>query len=178
MEIQTRNFLLRQFQPTDLENVFKGLSHHEVIKYYGVSFATVDETKKQMDWFDEIEQANTGRWRAITSKTQNEFYGAIGFNYWSQEHRKADLGFWLLPEFWGKGVIKEVLPEMLKFGFRKMMLHRIEAEVETANSASRKLLIGNGFTHEGTKRECEVKNGQLISLDIFSLLETDIRALS
>ena len=36
--IKTSRFRLRQFTDADLENVFKGLSHPEVIKYYGVSF--------------------------------------------------------------------------------------------------------------------------------------------
>ena len=39
--IKTEKLLLRQFADSDLENVFKGLSNPEVIKYYGVSFQTL-----------------------------------------------------------------------------------------------------------------------------------------
>ena len=173
MDILTSNYTLRRFTQNDLENVFKGLSHPKVISYYGVSFTTIEETQKQIDWFLQIEQENTGRWGAITSKDHSQFIGAIGFNYWQQEHRKAEIGFWLMPEFWKKGVIREVSPVMIAYGFKEMKLHRIEAEVESENNASKKALEALGFRFEGTKRDCEVKNGRFISLDLFSLLETD-----
>jgi ribosomal-protein-alanine N-acetyltransferase len=161
------------FSQSDLENVFKGLSDPKVIPYYGVSFATIEETQKQIDWFLQIEHENTGRWRAITSKDYSQFFGAIGFNYWQQEHRKAEIGFWLMPEFWKKGIIREVLPVMIAFGFKEMQLHRIEAEVESENSSSKKVLEASGFQFEGTKRDCEIKKGRFISLDLFSLLQND-----
>ena len=45
--LKTERLLLRQFVDTDLENVFKGLSHPEIIKYYGVSYQTLEATKAQ-----------------------------------------------------------------------------------------------------------------------------------
>lgn len=173
MSIQTPNFTLRPFTQADLQNVFKGLSHPLVIPYYGVSFKTLEETQTQIDWFETIERENTGRWRAICSKDLSTFCGAVGFNYWSQEHKKAEIGFWLLPDFWRKGIIKEVVPRMVEYGFKEMGLHRIEAEVETGNTASKNVLTGLGFKFEGTKRDCEIKGGRFISLDIFSMLSTD-----
>ena len=174
MNILTNNYALRGFTQSDLEDVFKGLSHPEVIPYYGVSFSTVEETQKQIDWYLQIEQENTGRWRAITFKDNSQFIGAIGFNYWQQAHRKAEIGFWLMPEYWKKGVIKEALPAMIAFGFQEMKLHRIEAEVESENSSSKRVLEASGFRFEGTKRDCEIKSGRFISLDLFSLLENEI----
>ena len=173
MSIQTKHYLLREFTEADLDNVFKGLSDPRVILYYGISFQTIRETQAQMDWFVDIEENQTGRWRAIESKDQKQFLGAIGFNSWSQEHQKAEIGFWLFPEHWGKGIIQEVLPTMIEYGFSEMKLHRIEAEVETQNLASKKVLSKMNFRHEGTKRDCEIKNGQFISLDLYSLLKTD-----
>lgn len=174
MDILTNNYALRKFSQSDLENVFKGLSDPKVIPYYGISFTTIEEAQTQIDWFFQIKQENTGLWRAITSKDNSQFFGAIGFNDWQREHRKAEIGFWLMPEFWKKGIIREVLPVMIAFGFNEMKLHRIEAEVETENSSSKNVLQTSGFQFEGSKRECEIKNGRFISLDVFSLLENDI----
>jgi len=174
MDISTKNYVLRRFTQNDLENVFKGLSHPEVIPYYGVSFTSIEATQEQIDWYLRIEQENTGRWRAISSPDQSLFFGAIGFNNWTQEHRKAEIGFWLMPEFWKQGVIREVLPAMIASGFKEMNLHRIEAEVETENESSKKVLLASGFNYEGTKKDCEIKNGKFISLDMFSLLATKI----
>ena len=54
--IKTNNLLLRQFAESDLENVFKGLSHPDVIKYYGVHYTSLQETKKQMIFFADLEK--------------------------------------------------------------------------------------------------------------------------
>ena len=55
MKIQTPRLLLRPFVDSDLENVFKGLSHPAVIKHYGISFNSLEATQEQMDWFANLE---------------------------------------------------------------------------------------------------------------------------
>jgi len=54
--IITEKLLLRRFMDNDLENVFKGLSHPDVIKYYGVSYNNMQEAKKQLDFFVGLEK--------------------------------------------------------------------------------------------------------------------------
>ena len=78
--IATNRFLLRQFSKNDLENVYRGLSHPEVIKYYGVSYDSLEATKEQITWFSQLEIEGTGIWWAIESLEDKEFCGAIGFN--------------------------------------------------------------------------------------------------
>jgi len=100
--IQTERFLLRQFVPSDLEQVYIGLSDPEIIKYYGVSYKTLEDTKAQMQFFADLEKEGTGIWWAVCSKDNQTFYGAGGLNSVSKEHQKAEIGFWLLPAFWGQ----------------------------------------------------------------------------
>ena len=171
-QFHTQRLILRQFQPTDIEHVFKGLSHEEVIKYYGVSYRTLQETKEQMDWYANLEKEGTGIWWAITSAEDGTFFGAAGFNNLSKEHRKAEIGFWLLPEFQKKGIIQEAVPVIIQHAFEELQLHRIEAYVETENSDSAKALQKLHFAHEGRLKECEIKNGRFISLDIFARLKS------
>ena len=108
--LKTDRFVLRQFDRTDLENVYKGLSHPDVIKYYGISFDTLEATKEQIKWFQQLEENETGIWWAICAKEDLTFLGAGGLNDLEKENRKAEIGFWLLPENWGKGIMKEVMP--------------------------------------------------------------------
>ncbi|MEO8823734.1 MAG: GNAT family protein [Ginsengibacter sp.] len=166
--IKTKRLLLRQFGKNDLENVFKGLSHPDVIKYYGVSFDSLNATKAQMDFFASLEKEGTGIWWAICSIDNKIFYGAGGLNNLNKVHKKAEIGFWLLPEFWGKGIIKEAIPLVCDYGFEKLGLHRIEAIIESENIASKKVITNSGFHHEGTMKESEFKNGKYISLDIYA----------
>ncbi|WP_010227264.1 GNAT family N-acetyltransferase [Gillisia marina] len=93
---------LRSITAADQENIFRGLSHPEVIKYYGISFKTFEATEEQMIWFQDLEKNETGKWWAIFNSETNEFLGAGGFNDLSKDLKKAEIGFWLLPEFWGE----------------------------------------------------------------------------
>ncbi len=169
--ITTNRFLLRQFTPEDIENVFLGLSHPDVIKYYGVSFNSLEATQEQMDWFHNLEKEEKGIWWAICSKDNKTFYGAAGLNDVDKTHRKAEVGFWLLPDFWGKGIMKEVMPVVCIYGFQNLKLHRIEAFVDTENSNCKKGLAKLEFKHEGTMVDCEIKNDSFVSVDIYALID-------
>lgn len=170
--IQTTRLLLRKFEQADVHNVFKGLSHPDVINYYGVHFDTLEATQAQMDWFSSHEKNATGQWFAICSADNQVFYGAAGLNSIQKEHKKAEIGFWLLPDFWQQGIITEAVPLVCTYGFTHFNIHRIEAFVENDNLNCKKALHKLGFRHEGTMTDCEIKNGKFISLDIFSKLRT------
>jgi len=171
--IKTERLLLRQFIENDIENVFKGLSHPDIIKFYGVSYSTLEDTKEQMKFFTDLEENETGIWWAVCSINNRTFYGAGGLNNLSKEHQKAEIGFWLLTDFWGQGIMTEAIPLICKYGFDKLALHRIEGLVETENLNSKKALYKLGFKHEGTMRDCEIKNGRFISLDIYAILNKE-----
>lgn len=166
--LQSDRLRFRQFTDADLENVFRGLSHPDVIKYYGISFSTLEATKEQMEWFADLEKNGTGLWWAICEKGSGKFVGAGGFNDLTKEHRKAEIGFWLLPEHWGKGYMTEAMPIICEAGFEQLGLHRIEGFVETNNANCKKALAKLKFQHEGTMVDCEVKNGAFISVDVYA----------
>lgn len=170
-QIQTPRLLLRQVIESDLENLFKGLSHPEVIKYYGVSFNTLEETKEQLKFYKDLELDGTGIFWAVCSADNETFYGVGGFNNLSKEHQKAEIGFWLLPEFWGQGIMQEGMNAMCEYAFQKMNLHRIEGFVESENEICKRAISKLRFQYEGTMKECEIKNGKFISVDIFARLK-------
>jgi len=169
-ELRTARFRLTPFTAADRPKVFEGLSHPEVVRYYGVSYDSPEATQAQMDWYAELYATGTGRWWAIRPHAERDLIGACGLNNWQATHRRAELGFWLLPAFWRMGVMSQVLPVALDHGFSAMNLHRVEAFVETENRASRGLLRKIGFTHEGTMRDCEIKTGRFLSLEVWARL--------
>ena len=172
-ELRTKRLLLRRFVDTDLDSVFRGLSDPQVIQYYGISFKTREETKEQLNWFAELEKSGSGIWWAICSAGDTEFFGAGGFNNWQKQHKKAEIGFWLLPEYWGKGFMQEAMPVLLNYGFTEMELHRVEGFVESENINCIKAIKKLGFEFEGRMRECEIKDGKFIDLDIFVKLKRE-----
>ncbi|TCC93516.1 N-acetyltransferase [Pedobacter frigiditerrae] len=163
-------FQLRQIVDEDINKIFLGLSHPDIVKYYGVNYSSLYDTQEQMKWFAELEESGTGIWWAINSPQNSDFYGAIGLNNLSKIHQKAEIGFWLLPEYWGKGIMKIAVDLVCNYAFKELKLHRIEALVETENKNSKNLLNKLSFNHEGTFIDYEIKNGNFISLDCYAKL--------
>ena len=161
-------YRLRPIEDTDIDWVFRALSDPQVYKYYGVRFLTLEATREQMTWYASLLAERTGIWFAIQSNAES--VGAIGFNDYHETHRGAEVGYWLLPPYWGRGVMKTVFPPFLQFAFQQCGLHRMEAVVETENAASAALIKKFGFQYEGTRRECEFKDGRYISDEIYGLL--------
>lgn len=173
-EIRTPRFLLRRIVPDDLPTVFAGLSDPRVIANYGVSYGSLDETRSQMEWFDSLLEQGTGIWWGICEPTRREIMlGACGLNNLVQKHRQADLGYWLLPANWGNGVARECMSSMIAYAFGSLGLHRIGAEVDLDNHRSVRLLEKLGFCLEGIRRDCELKEGEFLSLKMYSRLATD-----
>lgn len=85
----------------------------------------------------------------------------------------AEISYCLKGELWGKGIITEVLNEMLKFGFCSYGLNRVVAKVMKENIGSIKVLHKLGFVNEGILRESLYKNGQYNDLVLFSILKSE-----
>lgn len=169
-ELRTERLLLQEIKPEDQPFIFEGLSHPDVIPFYGVWYESLEGTKAQMDWYDRMLNAGTGIPWKMMHRSTGENMGTISvYNYYKQ-HNKAEVGFWLLPQYWNKGFAVEALKAVINFWKTEKGLHRLEAFVEEGNAASSKLLEKAGFQYEGAMKDCEIKNGKYISLLIYALL--------
>ena len=164
--IKTERLLLRKIVESDIQNIYNGLSNPLVIKYYGVSYESLEATKEQMDWYENSKQY----WWAICSIDNQEFYGAGGLNDLCEKNNKAEIGLWLLPDFWGKGIMTEVMPLICNYGFDQLGLHRIEGFVDSNNQNCKRAMAKLDFEYEGTMKDCEIKNDQYVSVDIYAKL--------
>jgi ribosomal-protein-alanine N-acetyltransferase len=172
-DLHTSRLWLRSILPGDQPDIFKGLSDAEVVRYYGISYRSLEATQEQMKWYDQLEKNNAGKWWAICLAGSTQLMGTVGIYHIKTLHRKCEIGFWLQKEFWGKGYIHEAAGAVIQFSFGPLKLHRIEATVETENKASIKTLSKLGFRLEGTQRECEWKYNRWIDLHQFALLNED-----
>ena len=69
------------------------------------------------------------------------------------QNRRAEMGYILAREAWGKGLMHEALTALLDWGFGPLGLHRVEADVDPRNVASVKSLERLGFAREGFLRQ-------------------------
>lgn len=175
VELATPRFRLRRIVPADIEIVFRGLSDARVIAHYGVSYESLEATQRQLDWFEEIHAAGTGAWWGICEQGGGDdvLIGACGLNDVKVEHGRGELGYWLLPEHWGRGIATECVGAMLEHAFGALALHRVGADVDVDNHASRRLLERLGFRLEGVRRDYERKGAAHIDLMHYARLASD-----
>ncbi|MHA6280100.1 GNAT family N-acetyltransferase [Salinimicrobium sp. CAU 1759] len=170
---QTSRFFLKEITQEDIDHIFKGLSNPEVTQFYAVHFPTLEATQEQMDWYEDLKKNNTGLWWGIWSKEKEVFVGAGGFNGLEKENRKAEIGLWLLPEYWGRGILGEIMPCLFREGFENLNLNRIEGFVDADNVKCRRALEKINFSYEGTMRQVEFKDGQFLDVAIYSILKEE-----
>lgn len=101
--------------------------------------------------------------------------GVANMYKFDQQNRRCDIGYMLGRACRGKGVMREALAALIAFGFNKLDLHRIEADIDPRNLASAKLLQSLHFTREGHLRERWIVNGEICDSDIYGLLRADWR---
>ncbi len=167
--LYTERLVLRPVQDHDQEWVFKGFSHPEVTRYFDLTYPTFEATAAQMEWYKTNTENGTGHYWVVSS-TYGEFMGVFSIYFINRTHHKAEIGYWLFPEFWGKGYASEALQAILHVAQHTLLLHRISAEVEPENTDSCKLLQKLGFELEGTLRDYEFKNGKYNDLQVWAKL--------
>lgn len=79
-----------------------------------------------------------------------ELVGGIGLHFRDDIYRKtAELGYWVSPDFWGKGIANEAIRSIMTYGFDNFDLQVVVAHVFGRNKVSQHLLEKNGFTRLG-----------------------------
>jgi RimJ/RimL family protein N-acetyltransferase len=76
-------------------------------------------------------------------------------------------------DFRNKGYGREVLTEMINYGFKILNFHRLEAEVYEYNKASIMLVENLGFAVEGKLREAKYNNGKYYNIIRYGLLKNE-----
>lgn len=172
--ITTDRFLLRRINKSDVNEIFFLRSDERVMKYIDRPPAkTIDDALKFIQNINDLEKNNEAVTWAIAVRGNSKLIGTICFWNIKKEHYRAEVGYVLHPEYWGKGIMQEVLTAVLQYGFKEMKLHSIEANVNPDNTASIKLLERNKFIREAYFKENYFYDGKFIDSAIYSLLTTE-----
>lgn len=104
-----------------------------------------------------------------------ELVGVCGLSSIDSVNMKAEIGYWVGRNYWGKGYAKEALKLIIDYGFVKLELNRIYARVFPFNERSINLLGSLGFVREGVNRQdvFHVGTGKFIDDVTFGLLKSE-----
>jgi RimJ/RimL family protein N-acetyltransferase len=86
---------------------------------------------------------------------------------------RLEIGFSMIPSERGKGYCTEAVRLMIDYLFLSRDRVRIQAQTETGNLASQKVLEKAGFNKEGTMRKCDFSRGEWKDAYLYSILREE-----
>ncbi|MCU0495274.1 MAG: GNAT family N-acetyltransferase [Chloroflexaceae bacterium] len=109
---------------------------------------------------------------AITTRETGELCGAISLSI-SQQHQRAEMGYWLGVDYWNRGYTTEAAGALLAYGFTSLNMHRVQAGHYGRNPASGRVMQKIGMCYEGTRREFLRKGERFEDIVLYGLLRSE-----
>lgn len=168
MVLETDEVILRNFKNSDLDDLFEYAKVEEI----GVNAGWIPHTSKEdssiiLNMF--INDKNTF---AIVYKENNKVIGSISLtkDTFRPTVNSKCLGYVLSKDYWGKGIMTEVVKKVLEYGFCTLNLDIIAVSHFEDNIASKRVIEKNNFTYEGILRNSFILyNGKIKDKYIYSL---------
>ncbi|MBB6626369.1 GNAT family N-acetyltransferase [Nocardioides sp. KIGAM211] len=172
--LTTDRLLLRPVADTDADDLFTLQSDAHVLRYWD-SPPWQDPARAQRFIATSRELAEEGSGaRLVLERTEDgAFLGWCSLTKWDPVHRSASMGYCLAESAWGQGYATEAGRAVLQWAFATLDLNRVQAETDTRNVASRRVLEKLGFRLEGTLREDCVVDGVVSDSWVLGLLRRD-----
>jgi RimJ/RimL family protein N-acetyltransferase len=125
----------------------------------------------------QLAEDGSGARLAVERRSDGAFLGWCSLSRWNPAFRSAALTYILAEGAWGRGYATEAARALLGWAFETLDLNRVQAEADTRNLASARVLEKLGFLHEGTLREDCVVNGEVSDSWVFGLLRRQWEAV-
>ena len=116
----------------------------------------------------------TGVRVVIERVADGAFLGWCALSRWNPDFRSAALGYCLDEPAWGQGYATEAARALIGWALATLDLNRVQAECDTRNPASARVLEKLGFRREGTLREDCVVDGVVSDSWVYGLLRREL----
>jgi RimJ/RimL family protein N-acetyltransferase len=110
---------------------------------------------------------------AIADPASDAFWGALTVHHFEWRHRRAEIGFWVIPAVRRRGVASGAISIAVSWLFDELSLLRVEMTTTPENLVVPALAGRVGFTHEGTLRARNIERGQRLDILYFGLLREE-----
>lgn len=145
--IETERLQMREFTLDDVDAVYEFSTCSDVTRFTGDE--GVVKNKKDAErlirtvWLHEYKKYGYARY-ALIHKGDQKVVGFCGVKF-EPSLGLPDIGYRMMPEYWGKGLGTEAVRAALKYAREVLGLQKIVGEVVDQNVASNKLLLKVGF---------------------------------
>jgi len=169
--LQTARLRLRPFAEADTEAIYALLSNAYVLRYWDAPpWRERARAERFIATCKEMSEEGSGARLVIERAADNAFIGWCCLVKWNSEYRSATMGYCLDSAAWGQGFATEAASALLKWAFDTLPLNRVQAETDTRNLASARVLEKLGFAREGTLREDCIVDGEVSDTWVYGLL--------
>jgi len=176
--LRTNRLQLRPFTADDTDAIFALQSNPHVLRYWD-SPPWIE--RSQADRFiatcGQMELEGSGARLAIERTDEGHFLGWCCLVKWNPTFRSAMMGYCFSDVAWGQGYATEAAGALLAWAFDTLDLNRIQAETDTRNIASSRVLEKLGFVREGTLREDCIVDGDVSDTWVYGLLRRQWNAI-
>ena len=169
--LRTSRLLLRPFADSDGPALFAMHSNVEVMRYWdSPPWREPERSERFIAAARQLAVDGTGMRLAVERVSEATFLGWCGIARWNPEFRSAALGYCLDESAWGQGYGTEAARALLEWAFDTLDLNRVQAEVDTRNPASYRVMEKLGFVREGLLREDCIVDGEVSDTYVYGLL--------
>jgi RimJ/RimL family protein N-acetyltransferase len=168
---------LRPLREPDVDDLFVVFGDPAVMRYW--SSPVFRERAQAEALIEEVRQRFATRtffqW-GIARREDDVLLGTCSLFRIEPVHRRAEIGFALRRDDWGRGIASEAVATAVEFAFGPLDLIRIEADVDPRNDRSIRLLERLGFEREGYLRSRYIVSGEIQDTVFLGLLRERWRA--
>jgi ribosomal-protein-alanine N-acetyltransferase len=154
-EINDGNLFLRKISKDDIEFLFQSLNKKDLITYLSLGpIKTLEHMKRLIKSYLKYWDKNIQFNYIIELQNDNKIkIGSVSLWNISWQHHRAQIGIWLIPSFWNKGLAEKSLNLIKIIAFNHLKINRLEAYIAKENKRSMTLFEKCGFSNEGLLKE-------------------------
>jgi len=174
--LRTARLVLGEFHLDDAANLQRLAGEREIADTT-LAIPHPYELDHALAWIEhQRHDADTGRAAnfAVRLASNHVLIGSAGLRDIDEEHRQAELGFWIGREFWGQHYAREAAAAVIRYGFERLGLNRICAHHMARNPASGRVLEAAGMQREGVLRQRVRKWGKFEDVVLYAILRHDM----
>ena len=180
IQLKTERLIIRDPHPTDIGSWHSLLSNPTTMYYLqDIKTHNLEESRQNLETaIAESQNPNRKKYFfAIVHIETGAFIGSIGYTVTKTTPlgKFVGVGYFILPEYQGRGFVTEALNEVIRFAFEENGVFRIETGCLCENIASERVMQKCGFIKEAETKQSSWHDGQMKDRLWYRLLKDEWR---
>jgi RimJ/RimL family protein N-acetyltransferase len=175
LPIVTERLTLRRYTSDDTQDVLELVSHPSVAGATPEIEATKSGVLKYIDKQNSYQPFEQDKCfdLAIERRADGKVIGLLSLV--NKQHHQGEIGYALGVEYRGQGFATEATRALMSYGFATLDLHRIQANTDSGNPDSWKVMERLGMRREGCLKEATHRDGNWLDVLNYAILVDEWR---